>query len=272
MRILFPSKITGNGYMNKTGITLPYEEINGETGLGVIPGWIVEGDRGVSKGLINDIIEAFEDDIDIIICNPLNSKIELIEEDSGPYTREEILSHISESEKAAIEEQLENADGVVFQGGVFCDWYEVAFATLASSKNKPMLGICAGQSEIILGTGGSIKKVKDIDKHLKIYDEEVHCLCPVGDNSIPFMAIINKSFLVNLIHSRCVDKVSPNCSRVCAVDEDDNLEIVCGDNIITTRFHPEGLTSNLEKKAIITKTIFGAFKEMVKSDSKNLTK
>ena len=42
-----------------------------------------------------------------------------------------------------------------------------------------MLGICAGQSEIILSTGGSIKKVKDIDKHLKIYDEEVHCLCPV---------------------------------------------------------------------------------------------
>lgn len=263
MRILFPSKITGDGYMKKTNITLPYEDRNGENGLGVIPGWLIKDDRGVSKNLMDDIRGAFNDDIEITICNPISSEIKLIKEDSGPYTFEEIISHISEKEKLAIEEQLEGADGVVFQGGVICDWYEVAFAALASMKGIPMLGICAGQSEIILGTGGSIKKVDNIDKHLRIFDEEVHCLCPTGEDSLPFAPIINKNFLVNSIHARCIDLVSPLCSKICATDDDGNLEIVCGDNIITTRFHPEGLTKNLEKKALLSEVIFGNFRELV---------
>ncbi len=45
MRILFPSKITGDGYMKKANITLPYEDRNGENGLGVIPGWVIKDDR-----------------------------------------------------------------------------------------------------------------------------------------------------------------------------------------------------------------------------------
>ena len=268
MKILFPSKITGNGYMKKTGIILPYEDRNSETGLGVIPGWNIDGDRGVSRNLMADIDEIFEHDVEIKICNPVDSETELIVEDSGPYMIDEILSHISKEEIESIEQQLQTADGVVFQGGVFCDWYEVAFAALAANHGVPMLGICAGQSEIILGTGGSVKKVEGgFDKHLRLYDEEVHCLCPVGDDSIPFAPIISKDFLVNSIHTRCVGSVSPSCSRVCAVDEDGNYEIVCGDNIITTRFHPEGITKNLEKKAILAETIFGKFREMVKEYS-----
>ena len=265
MNIIFPSKITGKGYMKKTGNVLSIEDINNEIGFGVIPGWIVDGDRGVSKNLINDIKEAFCDQIEIKICSPVDVETELIKEDSGPYTFQEIMSHISYEEAMEIEHQLEDADGVVFQGGVFCDWYEVAFAALAAKFGVPMLGICAGQSEIVLGTGGSIKKVAGgADKHLRIFDEEVHCLCPTGEDSLPFLPIINKNFLVNSIHTRCIDSLPPVCSKVCAIDDDGNYEIVCGEKIITTRFHPEGLTKDFEKKALLSETIFGGFREMVK--------
>lgn len=265
MNILFPSKITGNTYMEMTGEVLTYEDINSENSVGVISGWKVDGKRGVSRQLMNDISEIFgKNNTNISICNPIEENHELIQEDSGPYTKEEILSHISKKEIESIYQKLETADAVVFQGGVFCDWYEVAFAALASEKGVPMLGICAGQSEIILGTGGVIGKAKGgIDKHCRIYEEEVHRLYATGEKSLPFSYIINKDFLVNSIHSRAVEKVSPQCSDICAIDEDGNPEIVCGDKIITTRFHPEGLTKNIEKKRIICNTVFGRFRDMV---------
>ena len=88
----------------------------------------------------------------------------------------------------------------------------MAFAALAAKFGIPMLGICAGQSEIVLGTGESIKIVAGgADKHLRILEEEVHCLCPTGEDSLPFLPIINKNFLVNSIHTRCIDSLSPLC-------------------------------------------------------------
>ena len=264
MIIIFPSKITGQTYMEMTGTIISPDDCNGRTGTGVIPGWAVDGKRGVSEELLKDIYNIFSGDVTLRICNPIESQPKLVKEDSGPYTKEEIYSHISSEEKDTIINFFFFSDAVVFQGGVFCDWYEVAFAALASEYGIPMLGICAGQSEIILGTGGSVKKAAGgVDKHLRLYDEEVHCLCPVGENSIPFAPIINKDFLVNSIHARAVKTLSPVCNNVCAVDEDGNYEIICGDKIITTRFHPEGLTTNLEKKQIELETIFGYFRDMV---------
>ena len=76
MKILFPSKITGEEYMAQTGEIIPSEDVNGSEGFGVIPGWKVENGRGVSEQLMDDIRSVFgKDDVQAHILQP--------EEDGG---------------------------------------------------------------------------------------------------------------------------------------------------------------------------------------------
>lgn len=82
----------------------------------------------------------------------------------------ESLTH---KEKEDIITQINLCDGIILQGGGFSDEYECYIAKYCYDNNIPILGICAGNNNMVRAVGGKILKLEEPEKH-KSKDKYVH--------------------------------------------------------------------------------------------------
>ena len=147
----------------------------------------------------------------------------------------------TEKEKEDLIAQINLCDGIIIQGGTQNDEYENIIAKYCYDKNIPILGICAGQNNIVRGLGGTTLKVTNPEKHNNTDDDYVHNI-KINENS-KFYKIINKDeIMVNSRHNNTVDKC-PLLDKVafCEDGYSDVVESQDKDFYIGVRFHPESL-------------------------------
>lgn len=145
----------------------------------------------------------------------------------------------TQEEKENLIAQIKLCDGIILSGGGKTDAYEIFVAKYCYDNDVPIIGICAGQNNIIRAAGGRIKKVKKrwIHQSKKQYAHKVF----VSSES-KFFDFIQGSFSVNSRHKNTVEESGK--LTVTAYDDFGNIEIAEAKNkrcYVGMRFHPESL-------------------------------
>ena len=90
------------------------------------------------------------------------------------YCGDDWKDKLSEEEKANLFKQLNLCNGIILQGGAETDNYENIIAKYCYDNDIPILGICAGQNNIVRALGGTTYKISNPEKHDKSFDDYVH--------------------------------------------------------------------------------------------------
>lgn len=132
-------------------------------------------------------------------------------------------------------------DGIILSGGTKSDAYEIWIANYCYKNNIPILGICAGQNNLVRGVGGKTKKVLNPEIHCQPDLDYVHSI--KIDKSSKFFKFVNtQNMKVNSRHLNTID--NPANLSVSAYDEFGNIEVTEDKTkkcFIGMRFHPESL-------------------------------
>jgi gamma-glutamyl-gamma-aminobutyrate hydrolase PuuD len=176
---------------------------------------------------------------DAVIANG-GVPIGILPPDSGTHSiKTQANYNLSESAQAVLIEQIKSCNGIILQGGWDSFYHELFAARYCFENDVPLLGICAGHSNIIKALGGSIKKSNDA-VHLKSMDEYAHEISIIKGTK--FHQIIGKSKIqVNSCHHNHADLV-PRVLCPSAFDPDGFPEVVEAPNhkfFIGMKFHPE---------------------------------
>ena len=177
------------------------------------------------------------------------------------YDYEDIL-------KEYIIAQIDLCDGIILQGGTASEVSELFIAKYCYDKNIPLLGICAGQNNLVRALGGTVCKVDDVSKHLRMKDDYVH-KCFINPNSKFYNIVGTTEMMVNSRHKKRV-KTCPNLNAVVFCDDGyaDVVEAPDKNFCIGLRFHPE----SLYKQDIYMNNIFKSFiesAELMKKEKNN---
>lgn len=157
------------------------------------------------------------------------------------YCGDEWKDNLSIEEKENLNNQIKLCDGIILQGGIETDNYEIIISKYCYDNDIPILGICAGQNNIARALGGTTYKIPNPDKHDKSFSEYAHNI-KIYKNS-KFYDIVNTTEMrVNSIHKRTI-KDSPMLDKV-AFCEDGYSDVIESKNkkfYMGVRFHPESL-------------------------------
>lgn len=165
---------------------------------------------------------------------------------------------LTKKEREDLIEQISLCDGIIIQGGIQNDEYENIIAKYCYDNNIPILGICAGQNNIVRALGGTTIKVANPEKHNNITDDYVHNI-KINKDSRFYKIIQKNEIMVNSRHNNAVENC-PLLKKV-AFCEDGYADVVESEDkdfYIGVRFHPESLYKIDENHNII-------FKEFIKS-------
>lgn len=163
------------------------------------------------------------------------------------YCGDNWKDNLSEEERLNLFKQLSICDGIILQGGAETDNYESIIAKYCYDNDIPILGICAGQNNIVRALGGTTYKISNPEKHDKSFDDFVHSIT-IDKNSKFYQIVKDEKMMVNSRHKRTV-KECPELDKV-AFCEDNYPDVVESKNkrfYVGVRFHPESLYKKDEK-------------------------
>lgn len=141
-------------------------------------------------------------------------------------------------EKENIIEQINLCDGIILQGGLFSDKYETFIAKYCYEKNIPILGICAGNNNIVRGVNGKVNRNSELPHNSK--EKYVHEI-EINPKSLLFKIIQKEKVMVNSRHTSFIEKTS---LLISANSPDGIIEAVeCSTKTfyMGLQFHPESL-------------------------------
>lgn len=157
------------------------------------------------------------------------------------YAGDNWKDNLSAEEKENLIAQIKLCDGIIMQGGIKTDNYEIIIAKYCYDNNIPVLGICAGQNNIVRTLGGTTYKISNPEKHDKSFDDYVHSI-NINEDSKFYQIVKTNNMLVNSRHKRTI-KDCPMLDKV-AFCEDGYPDVVEAKDkkfYIGVRFHPESL-------------------------------
>lgn len=149
-------------------------------------------------------------------------------------------NNFSSKEKQDLIEQISLCDGIILQGGGFSDEYECFVAKYCYDNNIPILGICAGNNNIVRAVGGKISRFDDNETH-KSLDKYVHKI-KIDKNSKLYKIIGKDEIMVNSRHKAYTEDSS--ILKCVAYSDDGIVEAVEDENkrfYMAVQFHPESL-------------------------------
>lgn len=167
---------------------------------------------------------------------------------------------LSKEEKENLITEIKLCDGIILQGGVETDNYEIIIAKYCYDNDIPILGICAGQNNIARALGGKTDKISNPEKHNRSFDEYVHKIT-IEKNSKFYHMVQTREMMVNSRHKKTI-KTCPMLEKV-AFCEDNYPDVIEAKNkkfYMGVRFHPESLYQKDEKM----NQIFKEFIELCK--------
>lgn len=147
---------------------------------------------------------------------------------------------LTEKEKNSFIAQINLCNGIILQGGGFSDEYECWIAKYCYENDIPILGICAGNNNIVRAVGGKILRLEQSEKH-KSLDKYVHEIIIDKDSKL-YKIIRQERIKVNSRHKAyTADSAMLKCS---AYSVDGLTEAVEDQNkrfYLAVQFHPESL-------------------------------
>lgn len=167
---------------------------------------------------------------------------------------------LSPKEKEDILHAINLCDGIILQGGGFSDSYECYIAKYCYENDIPILGICAGNNNLVRAVGGKIEKLEKPQKH-KSLEKYVHEIT-IDTNSKLYEIIGKEKVMVNSRHQYHTSDFS--ILKDVAYSPDGIVEAVEDKKkrfYIAVQFHPESLYRTDENMNLI-------FKEFIKECSK----
>lgn len=147
---------------------------------------------------------------------------------------------LTDKEKEDLNYQINLCNGIILQGGGFSDEYECYIAKYCYDNDIPVLGICAGNNNLVRAVGGKILKLKypEIHKSLNEYVHEIN----IDKNSKLYHIIGKSKIRVNSRH-KCytadlsiLDPSSYSSDNIIESVEDKSKKFY-----IAVQFHPESL-------------------------------
>lgn len=169
----------------------------------------------------------------------------------------------TQQEKQNMIAQINLCDGIILSGGSSSDAYEMWVAKYCYNNDIPILGICAGHSNMIRGIGGKSKKVANPEIHNQPDVDYVHSI--KIDKSSNFYNFVNvENMKVNSRHKNTIDTL--NNLTVAAYDVYGNIEVTEDKTkrcFLGMRFHPE----SLYLKDKLHNQIFKNFIDICKKDT-----
>lgn len=148
---------------------------------------------------------------------------------------------LTEKERENLIAQINLCDGIIIQGGTQNDEYENVIAKYCYDNNIPLLGICAGQNNVVRALGGTTLKVDNPEKHNNTTDDYVHNI-KIDEKSYFYKIIQKNEIMVNSRHNNAVENC-PLLDKVAFCEDGyaDVVEAKDKDFYIGLRFHPESL-------------------------------
>lgn len=147
---------------------------------------------------------------------------------------------LTEKEKEDIITQINLCDGIILQGGAFSDEYECCIAKYCYDNDIPILGICAGNNNLVRAVKGTISRLDNPETH-KSMKEYVHEITIDKDSTL-YKMIGKEKIMVNSRHKSYTQNASS--LKKIAYSQDGIMEAVEAPNkkfYIAVQFHPESL-------------------------------
>lgn len=147
---------------------------------------------------------------------------------------------LSKQEKEDLYNIVNRCDGIILQGGLCSQRYEIEIAKYAIKNDIPILGICAGFNNIIRAMGGNVFELNNT-RHNKDDGSIVH------KNSIKKGSLLHTIFKtseieVNSIHTMFANDDNIKNLDICAYSDDGYVEAVELKNkrfVLGLKWHPE---------------------------------
>ena len=167
---------------------------------------------------------------------------------------------LTPKEKQDFIDQINLCDGIILQGGGFSDEYECFIAKYCYDNNIPILGICAGNNNIVRAVGGKILRFEEPEKH-KSLAKYVHKI-KIDTKSNLYKIIGKEEIMVNSRHKAYTDNSS--ILKCVAYSDDGVIEAVEDKNkkfYMGVQFHPESLYKTDENMNNIFKNFIESCKK-----------
>lgn len=148
---------------------------------------------------------------------------------------------LTEEERENLITQINLCDGIIFQGGAACDYYEMNACKYCYDNDIPTLGLCCGQNVMVRVLGGTTYKISNPEKHMRPNDKYAHKIM-VNKNSRFYEIVKTNEMMVNSRHRRAV-KDCPGLEKV-AFCEDGYADVIESKDkkfYLGVRFHPESV-------------------------------
>lgn len=143
-------------------------------------------------------------------------------------------------EKQDLIKQINLCNGIILQGGGFSDEYECFVAKYCYDNNIPILGICAGNNNIVRAVGGKVLRFDNKETH-KSFDKYVHKI-KIDKNSKLYKIIGKDEIMVNSRHKAYT--ADSSILKCVAYSDDGVVEVVEDESkkfYMAVQFHPESL-------------------------------
>ena len=119
---------------------------------------------------------------------------------------------------------IDQCDGIIIQGGLSSDDYEIKVAKYAIDKDIPILGICAGFNNIIRAMNGKVFAINN-SKHNNENGEIVH-KNSIQENTLLYDILKTNEVSVNSIHTMFANKEDIKNLEISAYSDDGYVEAV----------------------------------------------
>lgn len=163
------------------------------------------------------------------------------------YTSDEVVnnSDFLQSELEDLYSLIDKCDGIIIQGGLSSDDYEIKVAKYAIDNDIPILGICAGFNNIIRAMGGKVFAIND-SKHNNA-DATIAHKNNIKENTLLYDILKTNEVGVNSIHTMFANEEDIKNLDISAYSDDGYVEAVELKNkkfCLGVKWHPELMTDD----------------------------
>ena len=154
-------------------------------------------------------------------------------------------TYFSDSELKDMYSLVDRCDGIIIQGGLSSDDYEIKVAKYAIDNDIPILGICAGFNNIIRAMGGRVFLINDT-----IHNNEEGLIVHkniIREDTLLYSILKSKEVDVNSIHTMLANKEDIKDLEISAYSDDGYVEAVELKNkkfCLGVKWHPEFMLDN----------------------------
>ena len=171
-------------------------------------------------------------------------------------------SDFSQSELDDLYSLIDGCDGIIIQGGLSSDDYEIKAAKYAIDRDIPLLGICAGFNNIIRAMGGKVFAINN-SKHNR-EDGSIAHINIIKENTILHDILKTNEVEVNSIHTMFANEEDIKNLDISAYSADgyvEAIELKDKKFCLGVKWHPELMLDNKNMNSI-----FKCFIEACKRD------